>query len=64
MTQLSDILPFLKKCLPKKKNFKLSLKHALLKEMDIKFSKNKEIKALKEPFLLLGYGINAFFDLI
>jgi hypothetical protein len=32
--------------------------------MDIKFSKNKEIKALEEPFLQLGYGINAFFDLI
>lgn len=31
--------------------------------MGIKFSKS-EAKALEEPFLRLGYGINAFFDLI
>jgi hypothetical protein len=44
-TSMSDILPFLK-CLPcfkKKKNFKLSLKQALLKEMGIKFSKNEAL---------------------
>jgi hypothetical protein len=31
--------------------------------MDIKFSKS-EAKALNEPFLYLGYGINAYFDLM
>lgn len=31
--------------------------------MDIKFSKS-EAAVLNEPFLYLGYGINAYFDLM
>lgn len=64
-TYISDILPFLKH-LPfckKKKNFKLALKQSMLKEMRIKFSKSEEI-AINEPYLFLGYGINAYFDLM
>ena len=63
ITSISDILPFLKPCFKKKKNFKLALKQALLKEMDIKYSKS-EATVLNEPFLYLGYGINAYFDLM
>ena len=39
------------------------MKQSLIKEMGIKFSKSEAL-AINEPFLFLGYGVNAYFDLM
>jgi hypothetical protein len=48
---------------PTKTPFKYALKEALLKELGLKPPKNDKMIA-QDPFLMLGYGINAFFDLL
>lgn len=49
-------------CLPKRKRlFKNALKHSIRKKLDIKVpSTDKAIE--KDPYLLVGYGMNAFFE--
>ena len=63
--KLDDVLPFLKffrKCRKEPKlDFKLHLRKSLLNELKIKIPKS-ELELQKEPFLMLGYGINSYFD--
>lgn len=44
-----------------KKDFRLALKKSLLKKMEIKVPKS-DIQLEKDPFLQLGFGMNAYFD--
>ena len=47
----------------KKKNFKSALRRAMLEDIGIKVPKSEgEIDA--DPFLILGYGVNAYFDIL
>lgn len=41
----------------------MAVKHSLLDKLGVKYCKH-EAKQIKKPFLLLGYGINAYFDLL
>jgi hypothetical protein len=52
-------------CFKKKKEvrFEDSLRAALLAEMDLKISK-ADMEIQEDPFLLLGYGMNAYFDVL
>lgn len=50
-------------CRKQKKDFKYELRKAILNELDIKMPKTDHAIA-EEPFLLLGYGINAYFDIM
>jgi hypothetical protein len=60
---IADVLPFLKPCFKKRKDFKNALRESFLEELGIKIPKgDKEIT--DNPFLLLGYGINAQFDIM
>jgi hypothetical protein len=63
--KIDMILPFLKPfrhCRKKPKpDFRYALRKTLLEEMEIKIPKT-EIELIKEPFLMLGYGVNAYFD--
>jgi hypothetical protein len=65
--KMDMILPFLKPfkmCRKKPKpDFRHALRKTLLEEMEIKIPKS-ETQLIKEPFLMLGYGINAYFDLL
>ena len=60
------IMPCLKsftKCFKQKPNFKHALRRTILKEMNIKLPKS-ESQLIEDPFLLLGYGLNAYFDIM
>jgi len=61
-----DIVPPLKVfrlcCGKRREDFHHSLRKTLLEEMEIKMPKS-ESEIVDEPFLLLGYGVNAFFDI-
>jgi hypothetical protein len=65
--KLDMILPFLKPFRHCRKTPKPDFRHALrktlLEEMEIKIPKS-EIELIKEPFLMLGYGVNAYFDVM
>jgi hypothetical protein len=65
--KLDDILPFLKpfrKCRKARKpDFRYALRKTLLEEMQIRMPKS-ETQLQKEPFLMLGYGVNAYFDIM
>lgn len=51
-------------CCPKKKpSFKLALKKSLLNKLDMKIPKS-DIAIENDPFLLLGYGMNSYFEII
>ena len=52
-----------RKCLKKKPDFKHSLRKTLLGEMKIKMPKS-ENTLMDDPFLILGYGVNAYFDIM
>ena len=56
-------LSIFRRCIKKKPDFKHSLRQTLLAEMDLKLPKN-EHTLMEEPFLILGYGINAYFDIM
>ena len=62
-----DIVPILgvfRRCIGKRKeDFHHSLRKTLLEEMEIKMPKS-ESQIIEEPFLLLGYGVNAFFEIM
>ena len=51
------------KCAQPKRDFRTALKFTLKKEMGIEISKF-ETDLEEDPFLKLGFGINAYFDLI
>jgi hypothetical protein len=44
-----------------KKDFRLSLRKALLKKMDMRMPKS-DMMLEEDPFLRLGFGMNAYFD--
>jgi hypothetical protein len=52
-----------RRCIKRKLDYRQSLRITLLKEMKIKLPKG-EAEIIKDPFLLLGYGINAYFDIM
>ena len=64
ITTPQHIAPWFNICFkPSKTPFNYALKEALLKELGLKPPKNDKLIA-QDPFLMLGYGINAFFDLL
>jgi len=51
-------------CLPKqKRKFKLGLKRAIRNKLDIKVPKS-DLLLEKDPYLLLGYGMNSYFEIM
>ena len=63
---LIHILPFCKPCLMMKQskpNFKHALRMSLMQDMGMKVPKS-EGQLIDDPFLVLGYGINAYFDIM
>lgn len=59
------ILPCLKTCSRNHdaETFEFQLRGAILEDMNIKMPKSdKEIE--KDPFLLLGFGVNSYFDVM
>jgi hypothetical protein len=64
MARMQQALPYLKYCMKKPKPyFTGELRKALLKEMGMKLPKTEK-KVAKNPFLLLGYGVNSYFDVL
>ena len=64
--KVDHILPSLsclRKCKKKKPDFKHALRKTLLEEMQIKMPKS-ESQIIEDPFLILGYGVNAYFDIM
>mmetsp|Transcript_5223 Transcript_5223/g.8087 ORF Transcript_5223/g.8087 Transcript_5223/m.8087 type:complete len:188 (-) Transcript_5223:2954-3517(-) len=64
--KLDHIVPALqvfRKCFKRKPDFKHSLRKTLLEEMNIKMPKS-ENQLIEDPFLILGYGVNAYFDIM
>lgn len=61
--RIEKVLPFLKPCRRKRKkpDFKHALRTAILRKMGTKMPKNDR-ETIEEPFLLLGYGVNAYFE--
>jgi len=59
---LRKVFPFLCCCLKEKVPFKDALKLSLRKELHIDPSKNEMVEG-KNPYLQLGYGINAYFTI-
>ena len=66
LAKFYHIIPCLKpleKCRKKKPNFVHSLREAILREMKMPMPENDK-EVVEDPFLLLGYVINSFFDLM
>ena len=66
--KLQHIIPEFKVCVDccqkkQRKNFKHNLRKTLLEEMEIQMSKS-EAQVQQDPFLMLGYGVNAYFDIM
>jgi len=64
--KLDHILPclqVLRKCRKRKPDFRHSLRKTLLEEMGIRMPKS-ENQLIEDPFLILGYGVNAYFDIM
>lgn len=62
------IMPCLKimlwcKCKKKSPNFSHALRASILDDMAMKMPEN-DADVAEDPFILLGYGINSFFDLM
>lgn len=60
------IIPCLKpltKCKKKQPNFAHALRESILMDMNMSMPENDKLVE-DDPFLLLGYGINSFFDLM
>ena len=58
------ISPILSWCFKsKRKPFRHKLYTAMLNELGIKMPKSEE-EIQKDPYLVLGYGVNAFFDIL
>jgi len=64
LVSVENIAPFLGLCFKKKKkNFKAELRMAMLKDLGVKMPKN-EAQISEDPYLVLGYGVNAYFDIL
>jgi hypothetical protein len=62
--RLEHILPICRRCKGRTKpSFKHSVKLALLSELDLPLPENDE-EIEEDPYLLLGYGLNAYFDVL
>jgi len=62
--RMQHIMPCLKHCTGQPKpEFNAQLRIAMLKELGLKLPKTEK-KVNKNPFLLLGYGVNSYFDVI
>ena len=58
------IMPCLRRCLgPPKSEFSDLLRIELLRELGLKLPKTEK-KVAKNPFLLLGYGVNSYFEVL
>jgi hypothetical protein len=58
------VLPFLKFCGRRKgKDFKKAVRKILSKKLDIKIPKAEQ-DIEDEPFVMLGYGVNAYFNIL
>lgn len=55
--------PCFKCCCKKKPNFRHALRKSLMAEMHMKVPKTED-EIMENPFLILGYGINAYFDVM
>lgn len=60
---MTKALPYLDFCCRRKqkKDFRYALRKSLLHKMSIKMPKT-DIKLEKDPYLRLGFGMNAYFD--
>lgn len=56
-TQISCCCKFVCCCAKKKKPFRQALKQCMLEEMGLPYEK----ESVKDPYLILGYGVNAYF---
>ena len=64
IAKFQHILPAFQRCMKlPKPDFKTSLKMAILKEMKLKVPKTDK-KIERNPFLLLGYGVNSYFNVL
>lgn len=64
--KIEDIIPafsIITNLFYKQPDFRQELRKTLMAEMQLKISKNEK-EMLKDPFLVLGYGINSFFDIM
>ena len=60
---LEHITPILTWCFKKKKSdYKMNLRRTLMQELNFKMPKSEE-EISQDPFLILGYAVNAFFDI-
>jgi len=55
--------PFRCFCKKAQPNFTHALRDSILQDMDIPMPAN-DSEVAEDPFILLGYGINSFFDLM
>ena len=62
-SDIIDIIPFFALCKKRKNDFRKSFRTALMGELNIKIPKAEQ-DSQAEPFLLLGYGINAYFGIM
>ncbi len=64
--KLDHVIPPLqifRRCRKPKPDFRHALRKTLLEEMKIKMPKS-EAQLIQDPFLILGYGVNAYFDVM
>jgi len=65
IVQATWIIDLLNKCRGKKKKpgFKSALRKTLLEEMSLSLTPSEKMYQ-DDPFLVLGYGVNAYFDIL
>lgn len=64
--KFDHIVPALKcfrYCCKRKPDFNHALRKTLLKDLGIKMPKS-DSELVEKPFLILGYGVNAYFDIM
>ena len=64
--QTEHISPLLTRCFKaknKKSEFKFALRQSLLQELNFKVPKSDN-ELYEDPYLILGYGINAYYDIL
>jgi hypothetical protein len=66
LAKYHHIMPCLKpfkRCSKGKPSFDHSMRESILKDMGMEMPGN-DAEVVEDPFILLGYGINSFFDLM
>lgn len=65
LAKAHHIVPQFKMCLKRNnnENFKFALRQSLMQEMNMKVPKS-EAELIENPFLVLGFGINSYFDMM